>query len=107
MFSSCFSAGTDSEPSVSEDTESDKEPEDEREKQLKKIEQAKEVFKDKMKDLDKLFKNNHKLLDAKIKPISDLKSKGPTFGPSKDSRAQGIEDTIYAKSISIYPKKPK
>jgi len=106
MFSSCFSAGTDSEPSVS-DSESEKEPEDEREKQLKKIEQAKDVFKDKMKELDKLFKNNHKLLDAKLKPVTDLKSKGPIFGPSKDSRAQGIEEIVYAKSISIYPKKPR
>jgi len=108
MFSSCFGAGTESEASYS-DSESDneKEPEDEREKQLKKIEQAKEVFQDRMKDLDKLFKNNQKLLDCKIKNISDLKSKGPTFGPSKDSRAEGIEDIVYAKSISIYPKKPK
>lgn len=108
MFSSCFSAGTESEASISDsESENEKEPEDEREKQLKKIEQAKDVFKDKMKDLDKIFKNNHKLLDTKIKPLDDLKSKGPTFGPTKDSRAQGIEDIIYAKSISIYPKKPK
>lgn len=108
MFSSCFSAGTESEASIS-DSESDneKEPEDEREKQLKKIEQAKDVFKDKMKDLDKIFKNNHKLLDAKLKPTGDLKSKGPTFGPSKDARAQGVEEVVYAKSISIYPKKPR
>jgi len=108
MFSSCFSAGTESEASISDsESENEKEPEDEREKQQKKIEQAKDVFKEKMKDLDKIFKNNHKLLDAKLKPVGELKSKGPVFGPSKDSRSEGVDDVIFAKSISVYPKKPK
>jgi len=106
MFSSCFGGGRKQVSESESDTEKSGESDNEADKQEKRIEQAREVFKERMKDLDKLFKNNHKLLDAKLKPVSAVKGDGPVFGPdSDDNQAAGVENIVFAHSISSYPRR--
>lgn len=109
VFSACFgSSKAEKEPEI--DSTSSEAPveseEDELTKQEKKLTQAKQVFKEKSKHVDALFKLQKKHLDSKLKPPSEPRGRGLVLGPNEGNLVEGIEDVIFAKSISIYPKKP-
>eukprot|EP01087_Luapelamoeba_hula_P001505 TRINITY_DN1120_c1_g1_i2.p1 TRINITY_DN1120_c1_g1~~TRINITY_DN1120_c1_g1_i2.p1 ORF type:complete len:300 (+),score=46.32 TRINITY_DN1120_c1_g1_i2:209-1108(+) len=117
LFMSCFGSKDgekdDDRPVKMGGKQADEEPEEEEPddlaKQEQRIQQARDVFKEHIKDIDKIFKNHQELLNCKLKPIAvdpDAEDHA-VFGPTEEDSTRVVRGVMYARSTSSYPKKPR